>query len=130
MATRALATFDNLSHDTSPLGLDAGGCARAQIVRRYEGDLIGESRAELLISQPADGLFGYVGLDVFTGSLAGRTGSFVFQHGGMYEAGAMRPFGFVVTGSGAGELTGLRGDIVIAALPNGRHAVTLDYAFD
>src|SRR4051812_21227025 len=99
MAERAVARFENTSHETAGLGFGPQSCGRAAIRRTFEGDLVGESQAELLVCQPAETLFGYVGLDVFTGTLAGRRGSFVFQHGEMYEQGTARPFGFVVSGS-------------------------------
>jgi hypothetical protein len=75
-------------------------------------------------------VFGYVGIDHFTGALDGRTGSFVYQHGEMHDQGARRPFGFIVTGSGTGELAGLRGDLLISASADGAHQVKLDYAFE
>ncbi|MGH7646503.1 MAG: SDR family oxidoreductase, partial [Gemmatimonadaceae bacterium] len=50
---------------------------------------------------------GYVATDRFTGSVSGRAGSFVFQHGGTIDRGKLTPFGYLVPGSGTGELEGL-----------------------
>jgi hypothetical protein len=47
------------------------------------------------------------------GRLGEREGSFVFQHGGAIEHGVLRPFGYIVPGSGTGDLRGLRGEASI-----------------
>jgi len=130
MTATSLANFENTKHESAPLEFGPEGCARVTIERTYGGSLVGESRAELLVCPTADGMFGYVGIDHFTGALDGRTGSFVYQHGEMHERGSTRAFGFIVTGSGTGQLAGLRGDLLISVSADGDHQVKLDYGFD
>jgi hypothetical protein len=130
MTATATASFVNTRHESAALGFGPQGCARVTLHRTYSGSLVGESQGELLVCPTAEGVFGYVGIDHFTGALDGRRGSFVYQHGEMHDQGSRRPFGFVVTGSGTGELAGLRGDLAISTSAEGAHQLTLDYAFE
>lgn len=127
MTASALARFENTRHESAALEIGPQGCARVTLDRTYSGALIGKSRAELLVCQTAEGVFGYVGLDHFEGTLDGRAGSFVYQHGEMHDQGTRRPFGFIVTGSGTGALAGLKGDVLISVSPDGSHQVKLQY---
>jgi len=129
MSTQARATFDNIAWDQTAYDQASEGPAlhRASIRRRFAGDLEGESSAELLMCAPDDNNAGYTAVDRFTGSLGGRRGSFVFQHGGIVERGEPRSFGSIVPGSGTGELRGLRGEVRMALTPEGEHRMTLDY---
>jgi uncharacterized protein DUF3224 len=130
MTEAVSASFQNITHESVPLGFGPEGCARVTIHRTYSGALVGESQAELLVCPTAEGVFGYVGFDHFKGRLDGRAGSFVYQHGEMHDRGARRAFGFVVTGSGSGELAGLRGDLLISVSADGAHDLKLEYALD
>ena len=130
MTATALASFENTKHNSAALGFGPEGCARVALQRTYSGGLVGESQGELLACPTADGVFGYVGLDHFEGTLDGRAGSFVYQHGEMHDQGGRRPFGFIVTGSGTGELAGLRGEVSISVSPGGAHEVKFEYAFE
>jgi len=73
---------------------------------------------------------GYVASDRFAGQLGERRGSLVFQHGGPIDRGALQSFGYIVPGSGTGELRGLRGEVTIAVTAAGEHTLTLDYDFE
>jgi hypothetical protein len=131
MSVRATATFENISHEQLPYDETAEPTlARANLRRRFQGDLTGESSAELLVCESAPDCVGYVGTDRFVGSLGGRSGSFVFQHGGVIEAGNLRPFGYIVPRSGRGELSGLRGEALISVTAGGEHTLTLNYDFE
>lgn len=123
------ATFTNTSHDTQPpYEQDAAfALSRATIRRVYSGDMTGESVAEALVCQTAPTRMAYVGADRFVGMFRGRRGGFVFQHGGIIEKGTFTPFGYIVPGSGTGELAGIRGDCVIRVTPAGEHSVTFIY---
>ena len=129
MSTRAVSTYDNVSESQSQIDGPVGGppIFRASIQRRFRGGLTGESVAEALICTGTPDGIGYVATDRFSGRLDGRSGSFVFQHGGTIEGGALRPFGYVVPGSGTGELRGLRGDVTISVSTAGEHTLTLEY---
>ena len=82
---------------------------------------------DLLVCQISKTDFGYVGMDLFEGSLDGRSGSFVYQHGELHAGGKVVPFGFIVTGSGTGELTGIEGKVLITVSADWVHTITLDW---
>ena len=86
---------------------------RAVVGKAYAGALAGESLAELLTS----GELAYLANERVTGTLDGRSGTFVLQHGA-WEGGQ---WGYVVPGSGTGELAGLRGT---AMMEHGRSRST------
>lgn len=136
MSTRATASFDVTGWDQSAYEEPAEGprLARVTVRKVFRGELEGKSTGELLMCQTApDDLAaggGYVVSERVVGRLAGRTGTFVLQHGGLGGAGtAMHTFGHVVPGSGTGELAGLRGEIAIRVAEDGGHTLTLDYDF-
>jgi hypothetical protein len=91
-----------------------GGHGAALVRKRFRGALEGSSVAEL-ISLQTDGGAGYVASERVEGTLEGRTGSFVVQHGGVDDGSSpARAFGHVVPGSGTGELEGLHGEAAFA----------------
>ena len=120
------APFDNVTHIAVPYG-DAARTklSRVQITRRYSGDAVGESSCELLLCQAANGTMAYAGTDHFVGKLNGRTGSFVYQHAGILEAGAFNGIGYVVPGSGTDELADLRGTAWVEVGAGGAHTLRI-----
>jgi hypothetical protein len=82
---------------------------RAQVSCVYEGDIKGESQLQYLMTYRQDGTGSYVGLERIEGSLKGRSGSFVLQHAGTFEAHGVKGTVFVVPGCGSGDLQTLRG---------------------
>jgi hypothetical protein len=64
---------------------------------------------------------------VIRGTLDGRSGSFVLQHGGILSPEGTSSQGTIVPGTGTGELADVRGDGTIAADEDGNHTLTLDY---
>jgi hypothetical protein len=93
---------------------DGPPLTRGTVRKTFAGGIEGESVAELLTC----GELAYMANERVSGSLDGRAGTFVLQHGA-WEGGQ---WGFVVPGSGTGELAGLRGSV---AVEHGRMA--LDY---
>ena len=126
--TEAHATFQNDTHDATDLDLGVAACSRVSIERTFAGDLTGKSRAELLVCSPREGVFGYAGVDVFSGTLAGRKGSFAFHHAELFENGPVRTIGFIVPGSATDALKGLQGDIAIS-VEGDVHNVVMTYDF-
>ena len=91
--------------------------AAATFTTSYAGDLVGESTCGLLISylggspdDPGSLVGPYTGYEQVTGTLAGRTGTFVLAASGTHSEGVARTELRVVPGSGTGELAGLRGE--------------------
>ncbi len=87
--------------------------ARATVRKSFRGGLEGVSVAELLMAGDADGR-GYVASERFTGTINGRRGTVVYQHGGLDDGHALHTFGHIVPGSGTAELAGLAGEITFA----------------
>jgi len=99
----------------------------ASVAFGYDGDLDGSSSARTLMFYKADGTAEYTGLELITGRLAGRAGSFVVRGTGGYGSNVATTQWQIVDGSGTGELSGLRGSgTAVADQPTGGH-FTLDY---
>jgi Protein of unknown function (DUF3224) len=107
--------------------------ARATFTTTYAGDVEGESTCCLLLSyvggnpdKPETLVGPYVGYEQVTGTLAGRTGTFVLEERGEHSGGVARTHVRVVPDSGTGELAGLRGEGSYAADAM-EYTLTLDY---
>lgn len=126
---KASGTFSNVATKSEPYEAPTEGPALVRVVhdRRFEGHVSGTSRAELQTCVTGDGRFGYVGTDRFSGRVGERAGTFVFQHGGTRDEGKLRPFGFIVPGSGTGALAGIRGVATIVVTDAGEHRLELEY---
>lgn len=129
---RAIGTYQNDPADELPFDDAAAdpSLKRATVRRHYKGDIIGSSIAHVMIHRATPDRLGYVAVDQFAGVVAGRKGAFVFQHGGSIDRGVLRPFGYIVPGSGTGELAGIAGDVEIAFVPPATHTITLRYRFE
>ncbi|HYY96992.1 MAG TPA: DUF3224 domain-containing protein [Pyrinomonadaceae bacterium] len=129
MTTRASGTFEvKLSPQAPDEGESGIGIGRMLIDKKFSGDLEGTSKGQMLAAGTAvSGSAGYVAMEQVTGTLAGRSGSFVLQHSGTMTRGAAQLTVTVVPDSGAGELVGMTGrmNIVVA---DGRHSYEFDYA--
>lgn len=98
----------------------------------YTGDLAGEGRTNMVMCYGApDVPVYYTGLEHFTGTLAGKSGSFVVQAKGTFADGVADTTWFVVPGSGTGELAGLRGEGAAKAVGGEATVpVTFEYHFE
>jgi hypothetical protein len=123
----ASSPFTNDRYDEEPYAEAEGAeLARVHISRTFSGDLEGSSTAELLISK-SEGGGGYVGHDAITGTLAGKSGTFVFQHAGILGPNGVTNTGTIVPGTGTGELDGITGDGTMLADDEGNHTLTLRF---
>lgn len=132
MTTKAKATFKNVNSNHSIYDQPDAGPSLSRIAheREFQGDLEGQSTAEIQACMVSDERFGYVGTDRFSGRLGDRQGTFVFQHGGIRDKGELRPFGFVVSGSGTEKLAGIYGDVTITVTSDGEHRIEINYDFE
>ena len=128
MSTRASGAFEVRMSPQAPDEGDEGvSIGRMLIDKRFEGDLEATSKGQMLASGTAvEGSAGYVAMEQVTGSLGGRSGSFVLQHSGTMTRGAPRLTVSVVPDSGTGELEGLAGRMEII-ISEGRHSYVFDY---
>ena len=96
--------------------------------KTYHGDIEATAAGEMIAVRTAEkGSAGYVALEMVTGTLAGRTGSFALQHWGMMDKGTPDLKIVVVPDSGTDGLTGLSGTMTIDVQPGGKHVYTFTY---
>lgn len=100
---------------------------RRAIDKRFHGELEAHSQGEMLSAgSPVQGSAGYVAIERVSGTLAGRSGSFVLMHNATMNRGAPRLSIVVVPDSGTGELEGLSGSMGIR-IENKQHYYDFDY---
>lgn len=128
MTDRAEGTFIvKLTPAAGGNAADAG-LGRMAIDKEFHGDLEATSRGEMLAAGTAvQGSAGYVAMERVTGTLGGRSGTFVLQHSGTMTRGAPELVVRVVPDSGTGELAGLAGTMEII-ITDGRHSYRFDYS--
>ena len=104
------------------------GIARYSLDKELHGDLEGTSKGEMMgIGDPRSGSAGYVAMEVVTGTVAGKRGSFALQHSSTMDAGVPSMNIKVVPGSGTGELKAIAGTFVIR-VESGQHFYDFDYS--
>ena len=125
----ATGTFE-VKIDPQPAEEKTGGAAigRMLLDKQFHGDLEATSKGTLLAAgSGAKGTSGgYVALEIVTGTLKGRTGTFVLQHTGIMDRGTPSLSVTVVPDSGTGQLTGLTGKMNIT-IADGKHSYDLEY---
>jgi hypothetical protein len=118
-----------LSPQTSDEQPGGSSLARLTIDKRFEGDLAGTSKGEMLSAgSPVTGSAGYVAIERVTGTLHGRSGTFVLQHHATMTRGTPQLSIIVVPDSGTGELVGLTGTMNIIIAPGGAHSYEFEYS--
>jgi hypothetical protein len=96
--------------------------------KQFEGDLVAAGKGEMLTAlTPIKGSAGYVAIERVTGTLQGRSGSFIFQHSGTMDQGAQRLSITVVPGSGTAALAGISGTFRIN-ITEGKHFYEFEYS--
>lgn len=106
------------------------GLGRMSLDKAFHGDLEATSQGEMIAFRTAvQGSAGYVAMETLSGSLHGRTGSFVLQHSSTMTRGTPTQSITVVPDSGTGELTGLAGSMIIN-IEQGKHFYQFDYTLD
>lgn len=125
MSHRAHGTF---TVDIRPLTpAPAEGIGRFSIDKQIHGDLEATTKGEMFSGgNPKQGAAGYVAIEVVTGTLNGRQGSFALQHFATMDANGPNMQVSVVPGSGTGELKDIAGTFTIS-IENKQHFYDLDY---
>jgi hypothetical protein len=129
MTKHATGTFDVKVIPDGPEDKVAGSTlGRMSIDKQYHGDLDGSSKGQMLTAGTnVKGSAGYVAMERFTGTLNARKGSFVLQHTGTMNRGALQLSITVVPDSGTDELAGVTGKMAII-IADGKHSYDLEYA--
>ncbi len=98
------------------------------IDKAFQGDLEATSKGAMLSAMGAvKGSAGYVAMELVTGTLSGRAGSFVLQHSGTMTRGVPEQSVTVVPDSGTGDLTGISGRMTIV-IEGGKHSYVFEYS--
>jgi hypothetical protein len=128
MPSRANGTFEvKLKPQTADDKAEGTTLGRMSIDKQYSGDLVATGKGEMLTANTnVKGSAGYVAIEQVTGTLHGRSGSFVLQHSGTMTRGTPRLTVTVVPDSCAGQLVGLAGKLAIN-VAEGKHSYELDY---
>jgi len=101
---------------------------RLLLTKKFNGDLTASARGQMLSAGTlTKGSAGYVAIDHVTGTLEGRTGSFVLQHCGSMNRGVPTLSIMVVPDSGTDELAGISGTLSINII-DGRHFYDFIYS--
>jgi hypothetical protein len=105
----------------------AEGLGRFSINKEIHGDLEATTKGEMFSAgDPRQGMAGYVAIEVVTGTLAGKKGSFALQHMATMDANGPKMTVIVTPGSGTDELKGIAGTFTIH-IENGKHSYELEY---
>jgi hypothetical protein len=132
MQKHATATFGITSWEEKPYSEIEGAptLKRATVTKSYQGDIQGEGKLEYLMMYRSPTSASFKGLERVTGTVGGRTASFVLQHIGTFEGGVAKVTLTVVPGSGTGELRGLKGEGEFSVGHQPPYTMTLDYGFE
>jgi hypothetical protein len=131
MPTHAIGTFE-VKTTPQPADPEAGGEALGRLLldKHFHGDLEATSKGTMLAAGTAvKGSAGYVAIEIVTGALHGRTGTFVLQHTGTMTRGAPQLSITVVPDSATGQLTGLSGKMSIDRA-DGKHSYSFEYVLE
>ena len=105
----------------------AEGISRFSIDKEIHGGLEAITKGEMWTAgDPKSGTAGYVAMELVTGTLAGKLGSFALQHFATMDQDGPKMSVVVVPGSGTGELAGIAGVFTIT-VASGQHSYDLDY---
>src|SRR3954467_3366647 len=130
MTTHASGSFEVTLTPQAPSEAEGTAIGRLLIDKRFHGDIEATSKGQMLAAGTAvEGSAGYVAIEQATGTLHGRSGSFVLQHNGTMARGEGDLVITVVPDSGTGELVGLAGTMTITIV-DGKHLYGFDYTLD
>ncbi|HZC26204.1 MAG TPA: DUF3224 domain-containing protein [Actinopolymorphaceae bacterium] len=133
MTSKANGTFRTTSWDEKPPSDDDKGprLSHAHTTTTFDGVVEGSSTADYVMYYSGQGEgWGsgtYTGLEQITGTVEGRSGSFVVQHAGEFGGTTVSTRWTVLPGSGTGALADLRGE---GAFSGGHGEDAVAYTFD
>lgn len=127
MTKSGAGTFKIKSWDEIPYHETDGSprLIRAEISQTYEGTLQGESSLQYLMVYGSESTAEFTGVERFSGSIDGESGSIVMMHNGKFENGTASSTWHIVSGSGTGGLAGIEGSGSFSA----EHGGTASYQF-
>ena len=125
-----VADFDVSEWEPTPYQVEGTNSELSTVraVKIFEGDITGTSVADLIMAGNSVGA-GYVGSEVFAGTIAGRSGTMVIQHWGLAEGTATASSGHIIPGSGTDGLAGISGKAIYSQEADGQHRLELRVSF-
>lgn len=123
----ARGTFD-VKVIPQPADDSAGGpFSRLFLDKQFHGSLEGGSKGTMLGAMSGvEGSGGYVALELVTGTLGGKRGSFVLQHNGTMQGNVPTMIVTIVPDSGTDQLIGVAGKMTII-IEGAKHSYQLEY---
>jgi hypothetical protein len=101
---------------------------RMSIDKQFHGDLEATSKGEMLTaSTTVKGSAGYVAIERVSGTLHGRSGTFILQHNATMTRGTPQLNIIVIPDSGTGQLQSLTGSMNII-ITDGKHSYDFIYS--
>ena len=127
MTNHASGTFEVKIVPQTPNEIEtAAGVGRMTIDKELHGDLEATSKGEMLTTGDPKGSAAYVALERVTGTLHGRSGTFVLQHTASMTSSSQQLLITVAPDSGTGQLTGLVGKFTIKIVDK-KHFYDFEY---
>lgn len=124
--THASGTFEVKMTPQDDKSEDAN-LGRMLLDKQFHGDLEATGKGQMLTAMtPVQGSAGYVAIEKVTGTLNGKTGTFVLQHTGTMTRGTPELSISVVPDSGTGQLAGIAGRMDIK-VEGGKHSYEFEY---
>ena len=129
MTTHASGTFEVKLTPQAPDDKSEGtSLGRMTSDKQFHGDLEATGKGQMLSAMTSvQGSAGYVAIERVSGTLQGRTGTFILQHSGTMTRGASQLTITVVPDSGTGDLAGISGTVTIK-IADGKHYYDFEYS--
>lgn len=128
MGSKLEGTLQITGWDESPYSesSDSTKLSHAKITQTYTGAIEGSSELQYLMSYQSAQSAVFVGHEMVTGTLEGKSGCFILQHNGTFESGVAKSTFKVVRGSGTDELKNIEGAGQFTSGSNGQAKYKLE----
>jgi hypothetical protein len=122
MTQKLEGVFQITGWDESPYQENDDGSkwSHAKIKQTYSGSIEGSSDVQYLMSYQSPASAVFVGHEIITANIVGKSGSFVLQHNGTFENGVAKSSFQVVSGSAKGDYVDLEGGGSFESTENGQ----------
>jgi hypothetical protein len=106
----------------------SGPLGRMILDKQYHGDLEATGKGQMLTaSTSVKGSGAYVAIELVSGTLQGRNGSFTLMHNGVMTRNSPQLTITVVPDSGTDQLAGIAGKMTIHIATDGKHSYDFEY---
>jgi hypothetical protein len=126
MTTHASGSFEVQISPQAQDNTEGATLGRMSIDKQFDGDLEATGKGEMLTAGTATGSAVYVAIERITGTLQGRSGTFVLVHHGTMTREAQQLTITVVPDSGTDQLVGLAGTMAINIVDE-KHLYDFEY---